>query len=97
MCDAMEKAIKKSAENENVGLTTFKPYENVTTKEEWLALIQPYVQKLWKTYPEYVNQVVADQLGKGRKISSATDDELACLESIYNVDFCCDRGIVVEV
>lgn len=99
MCDAMEKAIKKSAENENVGLTTFKPYENVTTKEEWLALIQPYVQKLWKTYPEYINQVVADQLGKGRKISSATDDELACLESIYNnfVDFCCDRGIVVEV
>lgn len=99
MCDAMEKAIRKSAEDENIGLTTFSITADVHTREDWLELIKPYMAKLWKPYPDFVNETLANQLGKGRTLSSATDDEVACLESIYNsfVDYACDRGIVVEV
>lgn len=98
MCDAMEKAIQKSAEDENIGLTTFSINENAHTKEDWIELIKPYILKLYKSFPEFVNDTVYSQLGTGRKVTSATDEEISSLESIYNtlVDFACDRGIVVE-
>lgn len=98
MCKAMEDAIKKSAKDQNAGLTTFTIKETARSKEEWLDLINPYAKKLWKSYSEFVGETVADYLGKGRKLASATDDELTSLENIYNslVDFACDRGIVVE-
>ena len=61
-------------------------------------MIQPYFIKLHKLYPDYVQQVVADNLGEGRKVSTATDDEIQELANIYSdfTSFCCDRGIIVE-
>lgn len=98
MCEAMERAISKSAEDENVGLTTFSVTDTAHTKEDWIELIKPYIARLYKPYPDFVNDVVYGQLGKNRTVTSATDEEVSCLESIYNtlVDFACDRGIVVE-
>ena len=54
--------------------------------------------KLYKPYPDFVNETVYGQLGKGRTVTSATEEEISCLESIYNTlaDFACDRGIIVE-
>ena len=94
----MERAISKSAEDENVGLTTFSVTDTAHTKEDWIELIKPYIARLYKPYPDFVNDVVYGQLGKNRTVTSATDEEVSCLESIYNtlVDFACDRGIVVE-
>lgn len=99
MRDAMEKAIKKSAENENAGLTTFSIKDNIETAEEWINLIFPYSKKLFSIYPDYVTETINNYLGKGRKLKSATDEEIPMLESIYNtfVDFACDRGLVIDM
>ena len=61
-------------------------------------MIQPYFKKLLKIYPDYVQSTVAENLGEGRKISAATDDDVQNLANIYNdfVSFACDKGIVVE-
>jgi hypothetical protein len=80
---AIEEAVRKSAENEGaeIGITEApKP----TSKEDYLELIKPYVSKLLAICKEDVNIIVAEELGEGRKISSATDDELIKLDNIYN-------------
>ena len=48
------------------------------------SLIKPYVEKLFAVCKDDVNIIVAEELGDGRKISSATDDELIKLDNIYN-------------
>lgn len=95
---AIEKAIEQSAKDENVGLKEFKISNNAMTKEDYFDLIRPYCAKLFKLYPSYVNETIEEQLGVGKKITNATDDEITELGNIYNefVSFSCDRGIVIE-
>ena len=95
---AIEEAIKKEAENSGAGLTDFKRIDDSFTKEDYIDMIQPYFKRLFKLYPDYVTHVVAENLGEGRKITSATNDELTELGNIYSdfVSFACDRGIVIE-
>lgn len=98
LINAIETAIKREAENEGAGLVEFKKVDFGFTKDDYISMIQPYFVKLIKLYPDYVHDVVEQNLGQGRKISSATDDELQELSNIYSEfnSFCCDRGIVVE-
>ena len=98
MVEAIEKAIAKSAEDEGAGLVLFKQVDSAYTKEDYFDMCKPYVTKLFKLYPDYVIEVIENQLGEGRKLTSASDDEITELGNIYNelVSFCCDRGIVIE-
>lgn len=97
MEEAIIKSIERSAENEGANLSEWKQTYDDYTKEEWIALIQPYYKAVFKKYPDVVKQIVTCELGEGNKISQATDDQLHELEVIYNklVSFACDMGIVV--
>ncbi len=96
--EAVEKAIKKTAEDEGVGITEFKQNFESYTKENYFEMIKPYMGKLFQLYPNYVTDVVEKELGNGRKLTSATDDEITELGNIYSefVSFSCDRGLVIE-
>lgn len=98
LTEAIEKAIKKTAENEGAGLTEFSKVDYGYTKEDYFELIKPYVNKLYGLYPDFVTKVIEEQLGEGKKVTEATDDELTELSNIYSefVAYACDRGIVVE-
>jgi hypothetical protein len=80
---AIEDGVKKSAENEGAELGFTAP-PKPTSKEDYLELIKPYVEKLFAVCKDDVNIIVTEELGDGRKISSATDDELVKLDNIYN-------------
>lgn len=80
---AIEDAVHKSAENEGAELGFTAP-PKPTSKDDYLELIKPYVEKLFAVCKDDVNIIVAEELGDGRKISSATDDELIKLDNIYN-------------
>lgn len=96
--ETIERAIQKTAENEGAGLTEFKNNLYDYTKEDYFEMIKPYVEKLYKLYPDYVIDTISSQLGDGRQIKSATDEEVTELGNIYSefVAFSCDRGIVIE-
>lgn len=98
LVEAIEEAIRKEAENEGAGLVEFKKIDEDFTKDDYISMIQPYFKRLHKLYPDYVLSVVAEHLGEGRRVSSATDDEVTELGNIYSdfVQFACERGIVVE-
>ena len=46
---------------------------------------KPYVAKLYTVCPDDVTGIVESQLGEGRKVTSATDDEIVKLDNIYNL------------
>lgn len=96
---AIEDAIAKTAEDEGAGLVSFKEINIVGdyTKEDYIQLLQPYVEKLFKVYPEYVLEQVELQLGAGKKITEATDEQVTELGSLYStlVDFCTQRNITI--
>lgn len=96
--EAIEKAIKKTAENEGAGLTEFKMDLTGYTKEDYFDMILPYMTKLYDLYPDYVMGLLEEQLGSGRKLRDATDEEITELGNIYSelVSYSCDRGIVIE-
>lgn len=98
LVSAIKEAIRKEAENEGAGLVEFKKFDEDFTREDYISMIQPYFIRLHKIYPDYVMNVIAEHLGEGRKVSSATNDELVELGNIYSdfVQFACDRGIIVE-
>jgi hypothetical protein len=80
---AIENAVRKSAEKEGAEIGVVEA-PKPTSKEDYLELIKPYVEKLFAVCKDDVNIIVAEELGDGRKISSATDDELIKLDNIYN-------------
>lgn len=98
LTEAILKAIEKSAKDEGAGLSDFHRVVDDFTKEDYFEMIKPYMTKLYKLYPNYVTDLLEEQLGEGRKLTSATDDEITELSNIYSdmVAYCCDRGIVVE-
>lgn len=90
-------AIKSSAEAE--GLTTkewSKTDDNYNAKD-WIDLIQPLYKAIYKKYQPWVKNLIDTELGEGRKISSATDEDNTQLENIYNqlVTFAEDQGIKI--
>ena len=102
--EAMKKAQEKSAEEQDSRLKTFEIDRDEYTKEDYFNIIKPYFAKLVKMYPNDVDYIIEkslgiDEKGKVRKVSSATDDEISCLEDIYCnlVSVACDKGIVVEI
>ena len=53
-------------------------------EEDYFEKIKPYMTELWNTDQDFVSSVLEQELGEGRKLSSATDKELVALDNIYN-------------
>ena len=83
LIEAIEKSVRKSAEMEGAEIGISNQNKSYT-KEDYFELIKPYVEKLFPICKEDVNYIVESELGEGRKISNATDDELVALDNIYN-------------
>jgi len=81
---AIEDAVERSAKEENVEISDYIEKKNKYTKEDYVEIITPYIQRLWEVCPDDVTGIIENQLGEGRKISQATDDELVALDNIYN-------------
>lgn len=94
---AIEDAIAKTAEEEGAGLVSFKEKQVGYTKEDYFQMLQPYVQKLFETNPEFVTEQVELALGSGKKVTDATDGQITELGALYStlVDFCTQRNISV--
>ncbi len=84
LIDAIEKAVEKSAEEEDANIEKYKLVKDDYTKDDYLEIIKPYVEALFPVCGEDINYIVEMELGEGRKISSATDKELTALDNIYN-------------
>ena len=80
---AIEDAVKKSAKNEGAKIGKAKKVKK-ETKEDYFDKIKPYMERLWEKDSDFVSGVLENELGEGRKLSSATDDELVALDNIYN-------------
>ncbi|MGL5766819.1 MAG: AAA family ATPase [Sarcina sp.] len=98
LIEAIERAVEKSAEEEGAEIEAYKRSTDGYTKEDYLDIIKPYVIKLNPICPDDVLSIVESQLGEGRKISSATDEEMVALDNIYNnlVTKACLLGVVVD-
>lgn len=84
LVEAIEKAVQKSAEESNAQIDKFKITTDKYSKDDYLELIKPYIVRLNPVCPEDLLAIVEAELGEGRKISSATDEELVALDNIYN-------------
>lgn len=98
LTQALIEAIEKSAKEEGAGLVDFTIETVGYTKEDYFEMLKPYGAKLHKLYPNLIKEIVETHLGVGRKLVSATDDEIVALGNIYGelVDFACERGIVID-
>ena len=81
---AIEDAVEKSAKEENVEISDYVEKKRKYTKDDYVEIITPYIQRLWDVCPDDVTGIIEAQLGEGRKISEATDDEMVALDNIYN-------------
>ncbi len=81
---AIEAAVEKSAKEENVEVSDYIEKKSKYTKDDYIEIITPYIQRLWDVCPDDVTSIIEAQLGEGRKISQATDDEMVALDNIYN-------------
>lgn len=83
LIQAIEEAVKTSAKNEGAktGKAKVKKKE---TKEDYFEKIKPYMERLWAIDQDFVANVLEQELGENRKLSSATDEELVALDNIYN-------------
>lgn len=75
-------AIRKRAEREECGITEYE-IKKATTKDEWLDMIKPLLMKVHSFNPEKTMEIVEEQLGVGKKVSQATEEDLIKLENIY--------------
>lgn len=96
--DAILDAIKRSAEAEGATTSEWEKTDDEYKSKDWIDLIQPYYKAIYSKYPDKVKDIVALELGDGKKISKATDDDIIALENIYNqlVTFAGQQGIKVE-
>lgn len=82
---AIEDAVQKSADNEGVGVVDFDVSNHKEyTKEDYFDIIKPYVDRLYDVCGDEIVDIVEAQLGEGRRITDATDDDLVALDTIYN-------------
>jgi len=81
---AVEEAVEKSAEEENAKIGEYINKKKQYTKDDYIAIIMPYVERLWEVCEDEVSSIIESQIGEGRKLSDVTDDELVFLDNIYN-------------
>lgn len=98
LTEAILKAMRDTAESEGLESVAWEKKDDGYTIKEWLEMIQPYYKAIYKKHPDWVRDMVANELGEGRKISSATDEDKTQLENIYNqmVTFASDQQIKVD-
>lgn len=84
LIEAIDAAVKKSAEEEGVEIAEFIEKKSKYTRDDYVEIITPYVQKLWEVCADEVTSIIEAQLGEGRKISEAKDTEMVALDNIYN-------------
>lgn len=84
LIDAIDNAVKKSAEEEGAEITAYVEKKSKYTKDDYVEIIAPYIELLWDICPDEVTSIIESQLGEGRKISQAKDTELVALDNIYN-------------
>lgn len=95
--EAMEKAQRRSAEEQESGLKEFSLNTSDYTRKDYLTAIKPYCTRMKDQYAVEVANIVESQLGEV-KLAATTDDHLTELDVIYTklMQFACDRGIVIE-
>ena len=98
MSNAILDAIKQEAEEGGVEVTDFVEKKEERHAKDYIAMIQPLFKTLYGHYPEKVQEIVAEQLGDGAKISEAKDTQCDELETIYNrlQGLATDKNIDVE-
>lgn len=84
LIEAVEKSVEKSAQEENVKIEEYRNRKVEYTKEDFFEIIKPYVERLFEVCGDEVVNIIEAQLGEGRKVTDATDDELVALDNIYN-------------
>lgn len=100
--EAIEKAISKTAEEEESGITYFEKKGEGYTLEELKEMIAPYMAQLWKVdEPTKIAcmGIIEEVLGEGRKVSGAKEGEEYSLEIIYNklVMLADNKGVDIEL
>ena len=53
-------------------------------KEDYFDIIKPYVDRLFDICGDEIVSIIENQLGEGKRVTDATDDDLVALDSIYN-------------
>lgn len=89
LVEAIEKAVEKSAKEEDAQIEKFMLIKDNYTKEDYFDIIKPYLAGLWEVCREDVMGILETYLGttkdgKSRKLTDATDNELVALDNIYN-------------
>lgn len=84
LIEAVEESVKKSAEEEGVAIAEYKNKKKSYTKDDYLEIIKPYVDRLWEICEDEVMSIIEYELGEGVKITEASDDQLVALDNVYN-------------
>lgn len=84
LVEAIEKAVEKSAEEEGAEIEAFKIDTSNYTAEDYKSIIKPYVERLYPICKNDVMSIITVQLGEGKKVSDATEDDIVALEVVYN-------------
>lgn len=90
-------AIKKNAKNEGLEIVRYSQSDNKLRKEDYFTQILPYMQKVFELDPQYIADLLAKNIGEGKKLTEATDNQLIELSNIYNelINYCMSRDIVI--
>lgn len=84
LVDAINLAVEKSAEDEGATIEAFKIENHDYTVEDYKSIIKPYMERLYPICSSEVLGIISAQLGEGKRVSEATEDDLVGLEIIYN-------------
>lgn len=84
LTSAIIDAIKKTAEAEGAETSSWEKADEGYTYTDWIELIRPYFNAIYAKDTERALAFVEEELGTGRKISTATEEDVVALENIYN-------------
>lgn len=96
--DAIFAAIEKTAQDEGASLCEWEKTDEELSAKDWIDMIKPYFKAVYSKFPEVVNSLIEEELGVGKKVSDATDEDVTQLENIYNklVTFSANQQIKTE-
>lgn len=96
--EAIFAAIEKTAKDEGASLCGWEKKDTSLKAQDWIDMIKPYMQAIFTKSPEFVQAVVEEELGAGKKVSAATEEDVTQLENIYNklVTFAANQQIKFE-
>lgn len=84
LVNAIEKAVERSAEEEDAMLTTFTRKDENMSVDDYFTMIKPYLSALVPISAEDVKLIIETELGAGKKITEATEKDKSALDNIYN-------------